>query len=585
MTMDASPKVMPVLQIGIVGHRNLPGADAPAIQQVIADLLARCEAGAKAALAATGWPGFAQDATPAPELRFVSAIAAGADQIGAAAALACGWKLLAPLPFARETYRNDFPDEAGKAAYDGFLARAAKVFEVDGIPGRADAYSSVGQILQEQSDILIAVWNGEAERGLGGTGETVRNARAADMPVIVIAPSAPHAVQIFASTQDATPESMVAQVLAPPHMSDGVDAMAVYYRERKFGVGRLAKRLANAERVALFHARLPPRPTDPTPNSEGLDVALAAVDLVMSPYLAAADQLAVRYATLYRASVSLKYLAVLPTVLAGLILFFVTGPWGVVLGFLAQVIGVITFLIGYNDRRAGWHRRFIDYRYMAERLRYAALMAMFASTSTLPRLPPFQVGANSDWVNWYLHFAVRDLGLIQARCDGAFMEGLRRALRQMLDEQIDFYVARAQDGNLLAARLQRTGVVFYFATIGFTMAAGAIKLMLFASPHVAALAAQRDLYIFGAGLAAALAATVGGIWPAIFGLRSQREYQRLSQRYDAMVRTLRQHEARLARDGAIHGQTERIAREAVDAMLAEVSDWRVLIKARDLSPY
>lgn len=42
---------------------------------------------------------------------------------------------------------------------------------------------------------------------------------------------------------------------------------------------------------------------------------------------------------------------------------------------------------------------------------------------------------------------------------------------------------------------------------------------------------------------------------------------------------------RLARDDVLKGQVERAAREAVGTMLAEVSDWRGLIKVRDLSPY
>jgi hypothetical protein len=43
------------------------------------------------------------------------------------------------------------------------------------------------------SDLVVAIWDGEPERGVGGTGQIVREARDAGRPVLVIGDAPPHA--------------------------------------------------------------------------------------------------------------------------------------------------------------------------------------------------------------------------------------------------------------------------------------------------------------------------------------------------------------------------------------------------------
>lgn len=589
----APPRALPVLQIGFSGHRSLPDADPAQLQARLGEVLAEIERAARAALAG-GWPGLPPAEAPSRlELRGLTALAAGADRFMARAILAAGWPLVAPLPFAREIYRNDFSGAEDIAEYDALLDRAAMVHEMDGIAGRTDAYRAVGRVTLEQSDILVTVWDGSLERGPGGTAEVVREARATDIPVIVIEPKAPHAMRVLATGADSI-AAIVTALLAPPRKTGDTDALNTYYREDKRAAPGLARRLARIERplLALRPAMTlsPAAPQMPVTGAQAADQPFALAQAALLPALEAADQLAVRYATLYRASISLKWLAVFPSALAALLLLYVQAKWAAPLSLVALLVSAVTFAIGFNDRHNGWHRRFLDYRFMAEHLRYAPLMALFGSTSTLPRLPPYQASANSDWVNWYLRFALRKLGLVPARRDGAFIARMRQLVAAEIAGQMDFYAARTADAQFLARRLQVATMVVYFAAWGLGILGSILKYAGFADIHAAETAAAG-----GHGTLATLAAILfllaasssilGMLWPAISGFRAQREYFRLSQRYDAMVRQLGQIEARLARDGAIPGQVERVAREAVDAMLAEVSDWRVLIKARDFSAY
>ena len=95
------PAIPLCLSVGVTGHRDLGDADG-AIAARLGDILHRLHA---AASALAGSACFA----PAPLVaRLVCPLAAGADQIAAAAALAQGYALHAFLPFGRDDYRADF---------------------------------------------------------------------------------------------------------------------------------------------------------------------------------------------------------------------------------------------------------------------------------------------------------------------------------------------------------------------------------------------------------------------------------------------------------------------------------------------
>ena len=125
------------------------------------------EAGAGLAASADG--AFADGPTA---LRFVSAIADGADQIAAEVALELGWELQAVLPFDRVRYRATLGNDGARERFDSLLAKAACVLELPGDSKRElDAYVMTGRATVAHCDVLIAIWDGLPPRGRGGTGE------------------------------------------------------------------------------------------------------------------------------------------------------------------------------------------------------------------------------------------------------------------------------------------------------------------------------------------------------------------------------------------------------------------------------
>ena len=123
----------------------------------------------------------------AAQFNLHTALASGADQIAAICARSSGYFVRATLPFEAHEYRQDFALGDELDTYEQAVAAAD---EIVALPGdRADpagAYVRVGELLVREADIMIAIWDGEEGRGLGGTAHVVQLALESAVPVIHI---------------------------------------------------------------------------------------------------------------------------------------------------------------------------------------------------------------------------------------------------------------------------------------------------------------------------------------------------------------------------------------------------------------
>ena len=79
------------------------------------------------------------------------------------------------------------------------------LFELDGARDHAtDAYAAAGRMVMNQSDLLIAVWDGGAPAGPGGTVHTIYEAVSYHLPVIWIDALAPQNWQLVSAESDIT---------------------------------------------------------------------------------------------------------------------------------------------------------------------------------------------------------------------------------------------------------------------------------------------------------------------------------------------------------------------------------------------
>lgn len=90
-------------------------------------------------------------------------------------------KLKVPMPFGQERYMEDF-DEISKEEFLNYLKIADEVVEVEN--NQECHYKSVGYYVVDESDVLLALWDGTFNHKSGGTGDVVAYARSQGKEVV-----------------------------------------------------------------------------------------------------------------------------------------------------------------------------------------------------------------------------------------------------------------------------------------------------------------------------------------------------------------------------------------------------------------
>jgi hypothetical protein len=121
-----------------------------------------------------------------PELHGACSLAAGADQIFAQEVTELGGSYSAVLPC--KHYERTFGCARDLSNYKLLLAGATTIETLDFDSPSERSFLAAGQRIVDLSDELVAVWDGEPARGLGGTADIVAYARNAGLPVTVIWP-------------------------------------------------------------------------------------------------------------------------------------------------------------------------------------------------------------------------------------------------------------------------------------------------------------------------------------------------------------------------------------------------------------
>jgi len=146
------------IRIGVTGHRFL--RDEAMLVPGLAEALLRVE-----------------EVFAARVLTVVSPLAEGADRLVARHVLGCPEaSLLAVLPLPRQDYLDDFVTPGSRAEFLRLLALADEVVVMPPAPSRDEAYEAAGLYVVRHCEALVAVWDGLASRGRGGTADIVAEA-------------------------------------------------------------------------------------------------------------------------------------------------------------------------------------------------------------------------------------------------------------------------------------------------------------------------------------------------------------------------------------------------------------------------
>ena len=534
-----------------------------------------------------------------PQRRFVSPIADGADQEAAEVAIELGWELQVILPFDRERYRASLANHGARERFDALIECAACVLELPGDTVRElDSYVMTGRATVAHSDMLIAVWDGLPPRGRGGTGEVVQYALTHGTAVIHVPLDPQQDVRLLWSAFDPAVltiaddpsierplhehemDALLTGLLMPPPDEQEQRFLKRFCSERlrairprieypllltAAGVRRIRAGDVREKHCALQIRDEWQRYREGCGEAHKIDIPIALLEEAYSW----ADRLATYFAQTYR---------------SGHIFSFVLGGFAVCIGLsafmapqykfeLAAFEMLITLAIILNAQigtRQEWHRRWLDYRQLAERLRpMRSLMLLGIAAPDPPGTETNPVPRR--WIDWYAGGIWRAMGCPSGSIDRDCADRLATAIADHeVGPQVGYHERNARQIQLLDRRLEQIGTVLFAATLVVSVAT-LIGLAMGA----------RFVDQYGEWFTL-VSAGFPALGTAVFGIRFQADFGGDAVRSMATANMLRQLDEELRKDVSLSRAAD-LAEQAARTMLSDLDEWRLVNQQRDLS--
>jgi len=590
------PRLPFVLSVGITGHRieALPNEAVETIIERIGATLAHLKAGALD-LYARERSLFSDDP---PRLLFVSPLADGSDQIATGIALDLGFEVQAILPFDRQTYRATLHN-SGLKRFDELICRATCVLELPGeIESEYLAFVMAGRGTVAHCDALLAVWDGRPPRGRGGTGDVVniaitRGTAVAHIPVNPLTQPrllwAAFDPTVLTQADEATAErpldranidALLGALLMPPPNAGDRQFAESFIRERlrkirtrieyplllaAAGVGRFGRKdFTNAHCVAQTRDEWR-KYREVCADAHHIAAPISILEEAYSW----ADRLATHFAQTYR---------------SGHIFNFVLGGLAVCLGLsafmaphlkfegaaLEMAITLAIILNAWIGTRNQWHRRWLDYRQLAERLRPMRSLKLLGiaapdppgtATNPVPR----------RWIDWYASGIWRAMGCVAGSLDGDRAARLAKAIGAYeVAPQVGYHERNSTQIHKLDDRLGTIALGLFVATVVVSLVT--VVGLAFDSTWVNAYG--NWLTLVSAGFPA--------LATAIFGIRFQGDFGGDAIRSQSAANALRTINDDL-QSGVALPRAADLVEEAARLMLGHLDEWRLVNQQRDLS--
>lgn len=568
------------LNIGLTAHRDLIDDETPRLRAQVRDFLMRLQA-----------------EFPELPLRLISALAEGGDQLVAEEALALGIELMVPLPMAQAQYEEDFERAGSRERFRALLARA-QVRTLPVAPGntaeaveqrgaaRNRQYAQLGMFTSSHCQVLLALWDGRPSDAVGGTAQVVdyhlRNAmpgfRAEDVAPNLLADDEsdlvyhvhcprrlPHPEDGPAAAAAAAERALEPHWLTAEGRLPGSAPMPAQYRH-VFGQMQAFNRDARRHVPAIVDGAgslLDPDMPTQAPS------AVREVDALFG----AADWLAVHFRRRVRRSMLLTHALAAAMGLAFILYSDVDSDRRYVAAFLAMF--ALGLLVKWLGERREWHRKYLDYRGLAEGLR-VQLYWRLAGVETPPNsslgYDSFLQKQDVD-LSWIRH-AMRSSGLLRNEAFQPDAPWLRWVISRWVGERAQAggggQLAYFSEGSRRRERAYRTTALLGAVALAGGVL-GAIALLV--------LGGRID-----PGLQAKLLVAMG-LLPLLAGIREAFSYKNadkeLIKQFRFMNRLFDSCRARLdrARDDA---ESRHLLRALGCACLEEHAEWILLHRERPL---
>lgn len=370
------------LVIGVTGHRDLAAEEIPRIRRRVKKLFEDL-----------------QERYPQRRLRILSPLAEGADRLAVEVSLDMDIDIEVLLPMPRRIYYEDFTSEDAIMEFNRLFRRATSVLELplarmntlEDIskpgPARELQYAQMGVFLSAHCHILLALWDGKTSGQLGGTAQVVRFHHHDIMPGYSNRTVA--AQQMLIDDES----DLIYHIVCSRDKADGAPAQGYEPLEcwwftndrhkprtrdlpdqHKLVFSRGGEFSADATR---FRDRIATEswPLMDGDSSAGLPAGLEDINHLFC----IADWLAIHYQQLTMRVLQATH--VLAFLMGFMFVLFsdLRTQEIYLLGFLAFFI--LAAALQRTAQEKGWHRKYLDYRALAEGLRVQFYMAAAGITS------------------------------------------------------------------------------------------------------------------------------------------------------------------------------------------------------------
>ena len=562
---------MTPLVIGVTSHRNIPAREIEAIRARVRDLFARL-----------------QHEFPHSPLIVLSALAEGGDQLVAEEALRSGARLIAPLPLPRDLYERDFTDAATRENFSALCARA-QVIQLPLLPGhtsqgierhgveRDRQYAQAGVFIARHCHLLLAIWDGKRSDLLGGTAQVVQYYLSGAMPGLIERRRGARRY-LFGSGD----ERLVCHIVCSRDAADRAP-------EPPLQVGQVLWRTANEISAPDAAMPSPFRAVFAHADAFNADAAkyhgqIAAADGQDAgatttgrteerlPSIAllfrAADWLAVHFQKRVLLAMRITYTVAALMGIAFAVYDNLTAQGGMIYAFLLLFVAGI--IISTLAKRRGWHRKYLDYRALAEGLRVQGYWhrAGISLTGDLEFAHDNLLQKQDIELGWTRN-VMRSAGLDDTTPQNAGT--LREVIHEWVgdnpqDGQLGYYRRKTAQRERTHRLTEAIGATSLYVGIGISVVLAALAYRLSAD-------AKNDLIVIMAVFSVAAA-----VREAYAYRKADKE---LIKQYRFMQRIFA--DARAALDHAQDTDEQRdILRALGEAALAEHAEWAMMHRQRPL---
>ena len=484
----------------------------------------------------------------------VTTLAEGAERLVAEKVLQVpGSRIQVVLPYAPADYIEELDTPASREEFERLYRSARHPVALHG--SRADrerARVIAGRHVVNRCDVLIAVCDASAaDRNSPEVSATVAYAKQKQRPVITIAAQPPHDITctrghgLNAESLGGI-ERLNALLIEPATLNEYVDNV---YTQTFSGPKASEARASRA--VA---------------DSEVPDHAREVIRKHLIPFYARASSVAKKNQQAYlRAGLWVYILA--PLAVAAVVLATLFEPFNWV-GFSIEFVLLLTILaivVGTDRGRA--RKKWIETRFLAERLRSGMFLAACGVEAAHTRVSPYRVGLrrSDEW----MERAFQEIWGRMPRlgpCWGGTCDGFIAFIqRNWIADQITYHQGKAKDAGRRSRWLERGGVAIFV----LALVAAACHLALTWGVHGPHDSLAHKALTFLAVVLPAVGASCGGI-------RTHREYSRLEKRSEAMVDELTDLQESFAEVSTTEDFEIRLT-ETEELMLHETQDWLMLM--------